>query len=151
MKTIFNKQKKSIVGIMAAMLAFATVITGCQNDFELDLPLAVSSRELSLKETAGSTHVLVYSDGEWTAHLTRNVKWASINKTAGYGNHEIVFSYSANYGISRKVGVVFTKGALNPPSPTKTKSTLRRVFCFGGGAASRAKGPGSGFRLRAGD
>ena len=112
MKTIFNKQKKSIVGIMAAMLAFATVITGCQNDFELDLPLAVSSRELSLKETAGSTHVLVYSDGEWTAHLTRNVKWASINKTAGYGNHEIVFSYSANYGISRKVGVVFTKGAL---------------------------------------
>ena len=49
MKTIFNKQKKSIVGIMAAMLAFATVITGCQNDFELDLPLAVSSRELSLK------------------------------------------------------------------------------------------------------
>lgn len=112
MKTIFNKQKKSIVGIMVAMLAFATVITGCQNDFELDLPLAVSSRELSLKETAGSTHVLVYSDGEWTAHLTRNVKWASINKTVGYGNHEIVFSYSANYGISRKVGVVFTKGAL---------------------------------------
>ena len=112
MKTIFNKQKKSIVGMMVAMLAFATAITGCQKNFELDLPLAVSSRDLSLTKDAGSTHVLVYSDGEWTAHLTRNVKWASINKQEGYGNHEIVFSYSANYGISRKIGVVFTKGGL---------------------------------------
>ncbi len=110
MKTIFNKQKKSIVGIVTAMLAFAIAFTGCQRDFELDLPLAVSSRDLSLTKEAGSTHVLVYSNGDWTAHLTRAVKWASINKTEGYGNHEIVFSYSANYGISRKVGVVFTKG-----------------------------------------
>ena len=112
MKTIFNKQKKSIVGMMVAMLAFATAITGCQKNFELDLPLAVSSRDLSLTKDAGSTHVLVYSNGEWTARLTRNVKWASINKQEGYGNHEIVFSYSANYGISRKIGVVFTKGSL---------------------------------------
>lgn len=112
MKTIFNKQKRSIVGVTVALLAFAAAITGCQKDFELDLPLAVSSRNLSLTKEAGSTHVLVYSNGEWTAHLTRNVKWASINKQEGYGNHEIVFSYSANYGISRKVGVVFSKGGL---------------------------------------
>ncbi len=112
MKTIFNKQKRSIVGVTVALLAFAAAITGCQKDFELDLPLAVSSRNLSLTKEAGSTHVLVYSNGEWTAHLTRNVKWASINKQEGYGNNEIVFSYSANYGISRKVGVVFSKGGL---------------------------------------
>lgn len=78
----------------------------------MDLPLAVSSRNLTLAKEAGSTHVLVYSDGEWTARLTRPVKWASIDRNSGYGNHEIVFSYAANYGISRKIGVIFQKGAL---------------------------------------
>ena len=78
----------------------------------MDLPLAVAARELSLTKDAGSTHVLVYSNGDWTARFTRNVKWASLNKLQGYGNNEIVFTYSANYGISRKVGVVFEKGEL---------------------------------------
>lgn len=40
------------------------------------------------------------------------MKWASLNKLQGYGNNEIVFTYSANYGISRKIGVVFEKGSL---------------------------------------
>lgn len=78
----------------------------------MDLPLAVTSRDLDLAKEAGSTHVLVYSDGEWTARLTRPVKWASIDRMSGFGNHEIVFSYAANYGISRKIGVIFQKGAL---------------------------------------
>lgn len=113
MKTIFNKQKKSVVGAVIAMMALTSVVTtGCQKDFELDLPLAVSSRELSLTKDAGSTHVLVYSNGEWTARFTRNVKWASLNKQQGYGNHEIIFTYSANYGVSRKIGVVLQKGDL---------------------------------------
>lgn len=113
MKTIFNKQKKSVIGAVIAMMAFTSFLTtGCQKDFEMDLPLAVSSRELSLTKEAGSTHVLVYSTGEWTARFTRNVKWASLNKQEGYGNHEIIFTYAANYGVSRKVGVVFQKGEL---------------------------------------
>ena len=112
MKTIFNKQKRSVAGVLVAMMALTTTLTGCQKDFEMDLPLAVSARELSLSKDAGSTHVLVYSDGDWTAHFTRNVKWASTNKLHGYGNNEIVFTYSANYGVSRKVGVVFEKGSL---------------------------------------
>lgn len=93
-------------------MALTMTLTGCYKPFEMDLPLAVTSRDLTLEKTAGSTHVLVYSDGEWTARLTRPVKWASIDRQSGFGNHEIVFSYTANYGISRKVGVVFQKGAL---------------------------------------
>ena len=112
MKTIFNKQKRSVAGVLIALTALTTALTGCQKDFELDLPLAVSARELSLTKDAGSTHVLVYSNGDWTARFTRPVKWASLNKLEGYGNHEIVFTYAANYGISRKVGVVFQKGEL---------------------------------------
>ena len=56
--------------------------------------------------------MLVYSNGDWTVRFTRPVKWASLNKLQGYGNNEIVFTYSANYGISRKIGVVFEKGSL---------------------------------------
>ena len=107
MKTSLNKHKRSAAGLLIAVAAFAAALTGCQKDFEMDLPLAVAARELSLSKEAGSTHVLVYSNGEWTARFTRNVKWASLNKLEGYGNHEIVFTYAANYGISRKVGVVF--------------------------------------------
>ena len=112
MKTSLNKHKRSAAGLLIAVAAFAAALTGCQKDFEMDLPLAVAARELSLSKEAGSTHVLVYSNGEWTARFTRNVKWASLNKLEGYGNHEIVFTYAANYGISRKVGVVFQKGAI---------------------------------------
>lgn len=112
MKLILKIRKKSVVGAIVAMAAFAFIFTGCQRDFEMDLPLAVNSNDVSLSKEAGSTHVLVYSDGEWTARFTKQVKWASINKKRGYGNNEIVFTYAANYGASRSVGVIFDKGNL---------------------------------------
>ena len=112
MKTKLNITRKSIIAAFATFVAFTMVMTGCVKDYEMDLPLAVTSRDLVLSKEAGSTHVLVYSDGEWTARLTRPVKWASIDRQKGFGNHEIVFSYSANFGISRKIGVIFQKGAL---------------------------------------
>lgn len=75
MKTIFNKQKRSVAGVLIALTALTTALTGCQEDFELDLPLAVSARELSLTKDAGSTHVLVYSNGDWDGalHASREV------------------------------------------------------------------------------
>ena len=100
MKTIFNKQKRSVAGVLIALTALTTALTGCQEDFELDLPLAVSARELSLTKDAGSTHVLVYSNGDWTARFTRPVKWASLNKLQGYGNNEIVFTVSVREPFS---------------------------------------------------
>ena len=107
-----NIIRKSFIAAFATFVALTMALTGCDQPYEMDLPLAVTSRDLQLEKTAGSTHVLVYSDGEWTARLTRPVKWASIDRQSGFGNHEIVFSYSANYGISRKIGVIFQKGAL---------------------------------------
>ena len=57
MKTIFNKQKRSVAGVLIALTALTTALTGCQEDFELDLPLAVSARELSLTKEIGRAHV----------------------------------------------------------------------------------------------
>ena len=139
MKTIFNKQKRSVAGVLIALTALTTALTGCQEDFELDLPLAVSARELSLTKDAGSTHVLVYSNGDWTARFTRPVKWASLNKLQGYGNNEIVFTYSANYGISRKIGVVFEKGSLTDTVMFSQAGAITMQGCFAciSGTASR--------------
>lgn len=39
MKTIFDKQKRSVVGLLIAVMAFTAALTGCQKDFELELPL----------------------------------------------------------------------------------------------------------------
>lgn len=105
--------KRGLIRLSALwLLAISAVMTGCQKDYELDLPLAVTSNEIHLTSAAGSTHILVYADGKWSATLTAPVNWASINKLSGEGNNDIVFSYAANYGVSRKVGVVFRKGDL---------------------------------------
>lgn len=78
----------------------------------MDLPLSVAQRNISLSKEAGSTHVLVYADGDWTATFTEPVSWASLNKVSGTGNSDLVFTYSANYGINRRVGIVLQKDNL---------------------------------------
>ena len=40
MKTSLNKHKRSAAGLLIAVAAFAAALTGCQKDFEMDLPLA---------------------------------------------------------------------------------------------------------------
>ena len=96
--------KKAII-IISSILLFAS----CDKPFEMDLPLSVAQRNISLTKDAGSTHVLVYADGDWTASFSEPVNWASLNKVSGTGNSDLVFSYSANYGIARRFGIVFTK------------------------------------------
>ena len=44
MKTIFNKQKRSVAGVLIALTALTTALTGCQEDFELDLRTATGRR-----------------------------------------------------------------------------------------------------------
>ena len=38
MKTSLNKHKRSAAGLLIAVAAFAAALTGCQKDFEMDLP-----------------------------------------------------------------------------------------------------------------
>lgn len=102
--------KRLIMIITAAVSVF--MLSSCDKRFVMDLPLAVASHTLNLSKDSGSTHVLVYADGPWTASFTSEVDWASLNKLSGEGNSDLVFSYAANFGIARKVGIVLTKGEL---------------------------------------
>ena len=99
---------KKIFLILSLFVLFAS----CDKPFVMDLPLSVAQRNISLTKEAGSTHVLVYADGDWTATFTEPVSWASLNKVSGTGNSDLIFTYSANYGINRKVGIVLQKDNL---------------------------------------
>lgn len=96
--------------IIAILSVFTLLLSACDKPYQLDLPLAVTSRNLSLTKDGGSTHVLVYSTGHWTAHFTHSVNWASLSKVEGDGNTDLVFDYSANYSIARKVGIALEMG-----------------------------------------
>lgn len=87
----------------ALLLVFAA---GCQKEYQMSTPLAVTAQTLNLGPEAGSTHIIVYSNTDWTVSLDRQAEWASLSKLSGSGMHELEFSYSANYGVSRSVGIV---------------------------------------------
>ena len=99
---------KKVILIITSILLLAS----CDKPYQLDLPLSVAQRKISLTKDAGSTHILVYADGDWTASFTEPVSWASLNKVSGYGNNDLVFTYSANFGIARRVGIVLAKDEL---------------------------------------
>lgn len=104
----------SYIGKCAVAAGVAGLLLASCDDkpFEMDLPLAVTSHKLELAQTAGSTHILVYSTGSWRAEFGKTVDWASLNKVSGEGNSDLVFTYSANYGLSRTIDLIISKGEL---------------------------------------
>ena len=54
----------------------------------------------------------IYSTGEWSVRLSKDVEWASINRLNGSGNTPVLFKYGANYGVPRAVDIIFTRGGL---------------------------------------
>lgn len=118
-----NTLKRTFLSVLAAAAA-AVAVFSCDKPYELDLPLAVTNHNLTLQKTAGSTHILIYADGPWTAGFTHQADWASLNKLSGEGNHDIVLSYSANYGVSRMIGIVLTKGELRDTIKVTQKGNI---------------------------
>ena len=108
-------KKKNIMSklwLIAIIIGFVTSITSCEEDYKLELPLAVNDTSLSFGAASGSTHVLVYCTGDWTATLksASDSSWVTLGKSTGNGNGEFIFNYAANPGIKRKATVVLTGG-----------------------------------------
>lgn len=88
--------------IITLICAGSLALSSCDAPFELKLPLAVDSHRLKLPQTGGSTHILVYAEGEWTASLDGEPQWAELDRSSGEGNSEVVFAYGENLGIARE-------------------------------------------------
>lgn len=113
-----------IKSMMLFLLAAAAAATGCNKTFEMDLPLAVNSRALDLDATAGSTHILVYSDGDWSVRFVEPVEWASLDRLSGSGNSDLVLTYAANYGLARRLKIALAKGEYRDTIAINQKGTL---------------------------
>lgn len=94
------------------ILTAVLTVVGCNKTFEMDLPLAVSSRVIDLTKDAGTTHIMIFADGDWTAKFTETTEWASLDRLNGNGNSEVILSFSANYGLSRRLAIALAKSEL---------------------------------------
>lgn len=106
------KDFKHIFQILGGLIMAAFITLACDKPYEMNLPLAVNSHKLTFENTSGSTHILIWADGNWKARFDRNINWGSLNKLEGTGNSDLEFSYSANYGVTRSVDLILTKGEL---------------------------------------
>ncbi|MBD1423285.1 BACON domain-containing protein [Sphingobacterium chuzhouense] len=93
------------------LLLILPLFLQCQKKMELDLSLAVNSNELHLTAEEGTTHIMVYADGEWEVNFKEDADWISVDKVRGSGNSDVVFSYAQNFGASRRVTLVLSKGS----------------------------------------
>lgn len=80
--SIYKAWRTGILPLVTALL----LLTGCEMDSDMNLPLNVDSNKYTLTSDAGSTQVRIYSTGEWSVRLSEDVEWASINRLNGSGN-----------------------------------------------------------------
>lgn len=52
------------ISILTMILTAVLTVVGCNKTFEMDLPLAVSSRVIDLTKDAGTTHIMIFADGD---------------------------------------------------------------------------------------
>lgn len=118
---ILNMRK---ISILSMILAAALAVVGCNKTFEMDLPLAVSSRVIDLTKDAGATHIIIYADGDWTAKFVGSAEWASLDRLNGSGNSELVLGFSANYGLSRRLAIALSKNEMKDTIVVNQAGTL---------------------------
>lgn len=129
---------RTLLQLPALLMAVALLGTGCEKDFEWNVPLAVTQNGLDLTAAAGSTRITVYATGRWKAELTEG-SWAEVSEVSGNGIGDFLFTYRANNGVSRRARIVISgegheeeivlkqAGAVTEPTLTLAQSELEFV------------------------
>lgn len=98
---------------IAGLLLVAFSMLSCDKKFGgVTLPLAVNNTRLDLPDSAGSTHVLVYSTGNWNVDLKDKVDWITFNKHEGNGNSEFILYYEANDDTARSAVIIISRDTI---------------------------------------
>lgn len=118
---------KKITIILSMVMA---ICAGCQKTVEYDSPLSLSAERNELSVAEGSTPVIVYANGEWTASLSDGCDWARIDRQEGNGLGQIIFSYDENTSIVRKAVLTVTSGAHVKKIDMIQKSSSGTVISF---------------------
>ena len=102
------KRINNLILALAGLFAVA-----CADTFEERYDLAVNTDRYSVTAEAGKLPVTVYCSGAWTAQLTAESAWATLDRTAGSGITTIRLNYADNPGLTRSVGVVLRGSGLS--------------------------------------
>lgn len=105
--------------ILAALVVLAT---SCEKEFRFSQPLSLSSDRVELEAAEGSTPVIIYANGSWTASLKEGSPWARIENTSGNGLGQVKFIYDANDGLSRKAVIEISSAGI-----TKTVAMVQKA------------------------
>ncbi len=127
------------------LLAACAALVSCKDSFEFAQPLSVTSERIELEATEGSTPVIVYANGAWTARLTENASWARIENTSGSGLGQVKFFYGANEGLSRKVTLeIASAGTVRTVDMVQKSGFGEVVFAFASKSMSIARNGAAG-------
>lgn len=127
------KQTKNILYIFLTL----ALLAACQEKFPYLHPLTLSTASVTMPAAGGRHVIMVYTEGEWTAEMSGQVNWASIENISGTGMGGVVFNCVENKGMSRSVDVIVHSGehadtivmnqaaGVSSPSVSFERSTVR--------------------------
>lgn len=106
----FKRYISKVLSPFLLIMALVLMFSSCEDSSDMDLYLSLNNEKIELESKAGSTHIMVYSTGDWTVEFSENVDWISVDKLSGSGNSSVVFTYSYNFGLPRTVDFLLKRG-----------------------------------------
>lgn len=96
------------------MVLFLTTLISCTeenlNSFSTDL--AIDRRNIIVADTAATTKILVYADGNWKAKVLGDATWVKLNPESSSGNGQFFASFESNVGnLPRYTKILLSGGA----------------------------------------
>ncbi len=98
--------------IRACAIVTALFTLSCAEKFEESYDLAIDATKYSVAAEVGTLPITVYCSGRWTAALTTESEWATLDCTAGGGITTIHVDCAENTGLSRSVELVLQGAGL---------------------------------------
>ena len=84
------------------------MFTGCQQPYLVEFDFALNREELRFTKGEKKAYFLVYSTGSWTAEFEKVVSWATLSRTSGSGNQQVMVECQKNTSVSREVNIIIS-------------------------------------------
>ncbi len=111
MRLLKDKRHGSI--LMFVLFCITACLAGCQKEewVRFSTDLALNAQTIRVADSAGTTRLQVYSDGDWKVLKEEEAAWVSFDRTAGKGKGDVVVSFQSNKDqLPRAVKILISSG-----------------------------------------
>ena len=109
----------------ALIFACMSIVVACSKPYEENWEdLRVDYLALNFPSNINKSSIVVYYSGAWTAELTDNDGWISIDRSSGSGVATIEFQFSENLGLSRAATLTIYGGQETKTIPIVQKAGI---------------------------